>query len=153
MKLYLVRHGNALDKSVDAERPLSEEGRAQASKMAGFLAPLQIEAQAIWHSGKPRARETAEALAEAIESRTGLIGRDGLAPNDPVENIALELEAADSDLMVVGHMPFMGLLASWLLANRDASFVSFDEAAVACLERAGRGQWVLLWHVSPGVVR
>ena len=152
MLLYLVRHGNAAQEIVDPARPLSDEGRAQAGKMAAFLGPQMIEVRAVWHSPKARAAQTAEILATAVRAEEGLVERYDLGPNDPVADVALEIEGTAGDLMIVGHLPFQGLLASRLLSGRDESFVSFDEVTVACLARLDRGRWVLLWLVSPALV-
>ena len=153
MRLYLVRHGNALSKEADQERPLSDEGRMQASKMASFIKPQRIEVEAIWQSGKTRALQTAETMGAAVYSRSGIVEHRGLEPNDPVKPIAKELKKETSELMIVGHLPFMDRLASALLApEKDQEFVCFDEATVACLERDGDGEWSLLWLVSPQLV-
>ena len=153
MRLYLVRHGNALSKEADPERPLSDEGRMQASKMASFIKPQRIEVDAIWQSGKTRALQTAETMATAVYSSSGILEHTGLEPNDPVKPIAKELKKETGDLMIVGHLPFMDRLASALLAGeKDQEFVCFDEATVACLERDGDGEWSLLWLVSPQLV-
>jgi integrase len=46
MKVYLVRHGEAVSSGVDPKRPLSELGRADVHKVASFvksLTPTQIQ--------------------------------------------------------------------------------------------------------------
>jgi len=57
------------------------------------------------------------------------------------------------DVMVVGHMPFMALLASYLVAgDADAEVCYFETAAVACLEGpegGGPGEWELQWMAGP----
>ncbi len=153
MRLYLVRHGNALPKEAAPERPLSDEGRMQASKMASFLKPQRIEVEAIWQSGKTRALQTAEIMAAAVYSRRGIVEHGGLEPNGPAKPIAKEIGKEIGELMIVGHLPFMDRLASTLLAGeKDQEFVCFDEATVACLERDEGGQWTLLWLVAPQLV-
>ena len=37
MKLYLMQHGDALQKDVDPDRPLSPRGRRDIEKIAAFL--------------------------------------------------------------------------------------------------------------------
>ena len=37
MRLYIVQHGDAVAKDVEPERPLSEKGRADIERLAGFL--------------------------------------------------------------------------------------------------------------------
>ena len=60
MWLYLVHHADAVLADVDSTRPLSERGRAQAADVARRLAARKARPKAVWHSGKLRARETAE---------------------------------------------------------------------------------------------
>jgi len=87
-------------------------------KLAAFLKPLRLSVEAVWHSGKPRAAETAVILAGAVVSKAGradAVQRDGLSPNSSVEAVAKELAIRGEDLMIVGHMPFLGKLASLLV--------------------------------------
>ncbi len=57
--------------------------------------------------------------------------------------------------MVVGHLPFMGRLAAYLVAgSEDAVVAAFQPGTVVCLERAdgdedGGGGWALAWMVRP----
>ncbi len=53
--------------------------------------------------------------------------------------------------MVVGHLPFMGRLASRLVAgSEEANVAAFQPGTVACLERADDGGgWALAWMVRP----
>ncbi len=41
MKVYLIRHGEAVSSEVDRQRPLSEQGRADIRKVASFIKPLR----------------------------------------------------------------------------------------------------------------
>jgi len=152
VRLYLVRHGEALPGDVDPERRLSPRGRADARKVAACLEPLGLRVEAVWHSPKARARQTAEILAEALARAGDLVERDGLAPNDDVEPVASEVERRDGDLMIVGHMPLLGRLASLLVAGDEAAdVVGFRTVTVCCLDRddAGDGAWRIAWVVSP----
>ena len=68
MRLYLVQHGEALSKDVDPERALSDAGRADAERLARFLAPRRLTLSRVLQSGKLRAQQTAEILAGAFAS-------------------------------------------------------------------------------------
>src|SRR4029077_15574356 len=78
MLVYLVQHAEAKSESEDPERHLTEEGEGNAQRVAEFLHPLHLQVDAIWHSGKPRAHQTAEILARAISGRHGVLQRAGL---------------------------------------------------------------------------
>jgi len=153
VKLYLVRHGEAVTGDVDPMRPLSERGRGQADSAARFVEPLGLAPQAVWHSTKARAEQTAEILRGALGGAPEMIRRPDLSPNSPPEPIAEQVAAAESDVMIVGHLPFMGRLASMLLTGETGqSVLGFRTASLACLERDDEGGWLLGWMVHPGVV-
>ena len=164
MRLYLIQHGDALDKSVDPDRPLSEAGLHDVEAMAAFLAPLDLDLPAIWHSGKTRAKQTADLLATRIANQedaaaeTAVAEVTGLTPKDPVKPIhdRVEERADDSggDLAIVGHLPHVARLASLLLTHRtDADVVAFQKGAVLCLERQRPGRWHVVWMVAPGMLQ
>ena len=90
---------------------MTDKGRRDVEKVAEFLRSINLKVEAVWHSGKPRARQTAEILASALTSAQGVVERAGLAPNDPVGSVRKEIEKADGDLVVVGHLPFLSRLA------------------------------------------
>lgn len=150
MKLYLVQHAQAASKDMDPERPLTERGRRDAEKVAAFLKPLGLCVDDLWHSGKTRAAQTADILAAAIEVTRQTTAREGLSPNDDITAIREEIEAAQRDIMLVGHLPFMGKLASLLLAgDASASTIAFRQAGIVCLESSGENQWQINWMVTP----
>ena len=66
MWLYLVHHADAVPADVDSTRPLSARGRSQAADVARRVAARKARPKAIWHSGKLRARETAEIYLTAV---------------------------------------------------------------------------------------
>ena len=58
--LFLIRHADALDGDIDAERPLSPKGLKQVRHLARFLKEsASVEVREVWHSPLVRARETA----------------------------------------------------------------------------------------------
>lgn len=147
MMLYLVRHAQAKSKDEDPERPLSEQGTAEAESVArtlrerGDVAPVRI-----YHSGKTRARETAETLARTLGIREIVADGDALSPDaDPAE-WDRPLRNLDDDLMLVGHLPHMARMAGYLLEDDpEGKPVAFDTATVAALERDGSGAWRHRW--------
>ena len=42
---------------------------------------------------------------------------DGIAPNDPVEEFAADVDVWQEDTLVVGHLPFMSRLVSLLMSG------------------------------------
>lgn len=153
VRLYLVRHGEAVSGAEDPDRPLSPEGRNQAERTGAMLARLGVQPTRIEYSVKTRARETAEGIAEALGAMDRLSVRKGLKPNDPVDPLAGEFGEGGEDRMVVGHLPFLEKLAATLLAgSSEALRIRFAPAAAACLFRGPDGAWSLEWLAGPDLL-
>jgi len=153
MKLYLVQHAKAAPKEVNPQRSLTEEGRRDVQKVAAFVKPLRLCVDYLWHSGKRRAAETAELLAEVIDIKEATIARDGLSPNDDVNTLKDELALSQEHIMVVGHLPFLSKLASLLLAGSEsADMVAFKNGGIVCLNRSETNQWQVDWVVTPELI-
>ena len=150
MILYLVRHGEAGGASTDAARPLTEHGRREIVKVAREAARRGVRVDAIRHSRRLRAEQSAALIAESLDAAAAT-AISGLDPGDDVVPIAVEIqEDGVESLMLVGHLPFMGCLAGFLLTgDEDRAPVSFTTATMARLDRDSRG-WKLVWAISPG---
>ena len=154
MHLYLVQHGKAKSKDEDPDRHLTEGGLRETQIVAEFLKPLDLHVEAVWHSGKPRAVQTAEVLASAIKTDAGLIQHKDLAPNDPVKPVIEEIKPAQRDLMIVGHLPFLSKLASELLTDDEGmEAVAFKNSGIVCLAGDSDREWRLAWMVTPDLIR
>ena len=152
MHIYLVQHGESKPEEIDPERRLTQNGTRAVQKVADFLRMSgALEVDTIWHSGKPRAQQTAELLGPATHAGEGAVMQhDGLAPKDAVEPIQRELEQESSNVMIVGHLPFLGRLAALLLTgNADNDVVAFQFGCVVCLKRGDSGTWKLEWMMVP----
>ena len=150
MRVYLAQHGLAVPKETDPERPLSEQGREEVRRLADLLEGAGIRVEQALHSGKTRAEQSAALLARAVLPGGQAQGRPGLGPNDPVEPLASEIESWSADSLLVGHLPFLGRLASLLLASdADRSTLAFQPGSLACLERDQDGHWALVWMLRP----
>jgi phosphohistidine phosphatase len=153
MRLYLARHGTAAPPAVDPACGLSREGREGIARVAAFIRPLRLQPAEVWHSGKDRAEQTAQLLATALGGSPAVVQHAGLNPNDSPIGIAGELEAEERDLMLVGHLPFMSLLSSYLLAQEGPpEMVLFRTGTLACLQRGSGARWHLDWTVHPGLL-
>jgi phosphohistidine phosphatase len=152
MRLYLVRHGDALSNLEDSKRSLSPKGEQEVAVIAKFLSQNSITCKQIYHSEKERAKQTADILARCFKviPQTDLL--NGLMPEDPVKPIAEYCNYLQQDTMLVGHLPFMARLAAELLTQReDKPCINFQPAAILCLERVALNQWCLDWLLSPGL--
>ena len=149
MRVYLVQHGLAKEVHEDAERPLSDQGREDVARVAGFLSLFEKpQPGRIIHSGKLRAKQTAEMFADGWGSPPAEQGPD-LGPNADPSVWSAQLASMDSDLMLVGHLPYMQRLAGLLLSGDcEREVVRFRNGGVVCLER-GKAGWSLCWQVNP----
>lgn len=156
MYLYLIRHGEAVPENVDADRPLSEKGMLDVSEVAAFMNFDEIKVDEIWYSTKLRAKQTAAVIAEAIPHKN-LVQMQGLKPNDPAAKVAQEILAVREDVVIVGHLPFLGKLASLLITGSEENdVVNFAAGGVVCLEKSidniGVGWekgWSIDWMMTP----
>ncbi len=153
MNLYLIQHAQAFPKEQYADRPLTEEGFWQAQQTAEFVKRLGISVGAVWHSGKTRALQTAKLFHAAVKGPCTLHKHEGLSPEDDPEPIAEEIEKTQTDLMIVGHLPFLSRLAGLLLCgSADAEPVLFEKAGVVCLQRNDDGLWQVNWLIKPDIL-
>ena len=150
MRLYLLQHGDALPEQVNPDRPLSVRGLEDVRRLAEFVKRSGIKVQRVHHSGKTRARETAEIVAARMASGVKIEAAAGLNPNDPIEPWAKQINNQQEDLLLVGHMPFMGRMAAYLLSgNSSSQFVAFEPGSMLCLERDESGRWGIAWMLRP----
>ena len=152
MKLYLVQHGEAKPKEEDPERPLTDRGTEEVTKVATFLARSGIKVNQIRHSGKRRAEETASILGQNLSPPAGVRAVQGLAPKDGVDPIAEVLQLETNPIMLVGHLPFLNRLASLLLTgDEEKTVVHFRMGGCVCLVKEEE-QWSMAWAITPDII-
>jgi len=143
----LVQHGKTYPKEVDPERRLSEEGVRETESVARRARALEVKVREIWHSGKTRARMTAEIFSEYL-GVDELIEKENLAPLDDPRPIYEELMNIDYDVMVVGHLPHLSKLLSMLL-HVDTEVLRFKYSHLLALEREESGKFLIIWYIPP----
>ncbi len=148
MELILMRHGKAedlMDRLVDHERELTPEGRKKVRKAARGLTQLISEPTAvhIWSSPLPRARQTADVLAEyfpgAVVRELEAVYSGNL---DSVVQAWIQLPE-EAVLIVVGHEPYLSIWAEML----SGVSLQFKRAAAAgfILKEPERNEGKLRW--------
>lgn len=149
MLLYLVRHAEAKKEEEDPERGLTLKGLGDIEKAGQLAAKRGARVPVILHSSKKRDRETAEVLARHLNPDI-IAGSDGLNPLDDPKIWFERLSIADDDMMLVGHMPHLSMLASLLLSgNAEKDAIDFKTAAIVCFEKSGTGAWAVVWTTMP----
>ncbi len=150
MRLYIVQHGDSLPKDIDPDRPLSDRGRADIQRLTEWLLSHNVQIAQILHSGKTRARETAEILRPLLTSPSQIYERQGLAPNDSPETFLHQLRDREKDTLVAGHMPFVARAVSQALTGApDRQLVEFVPGSVVGIERSDRASWRLFMFARP----
>ena len=158
MKLILVRHGIAeRSPSSDRERALSPDGRKRTRRAAQGLSRMVEGKARIFSSPYVRAVETAAILAEALDPRPKVAELDGLALGTVGEGVLDAVRGADaSTVILVGHEPSLGSLASWFLVGNADVRALFKKSSAMCIGFGGRpgpGKGRLEWFLPPRVLR
>jgi len=106
-----MRHGEAGYHSLDRQRELTAHGRQTVAAVAAEIAESPWRPVIIWSSPLVRARQTAAIVSEILNCP--VIEKSFITPDDdPGQSLDALLEAQDSPLMIVSHMPLVGSLAT-----------------------------------------
>ena len=145
MHLILVHHGDAVGADVDSQRPLSTPGRLAVDRLAAAAAARGVKPLVIWHSGKLRARQTAEAFHRACNPFAEFSATRDLQPEDSPERMRDRLRGESRDVLVAGHYPHLpGLLATLVPDSRP-----FPQHGVVALVTMDDGEtWAEEWRLE-----
>lgn len=113
MELILWRHAEAEDGIPDAARKLTEKGLDQARRMSDWLKAKLPENTLVIASPTRRTQQTAMAL------RSDFTTNDEIGPGAGVNSIltAANWPNAQGAVVIVGHQPTLGEVASYLIAD------------------------------------
>ena len=160
MEIYLIRHGLAADRGGDypddSKRPLTRRGFARLNREAEALVALDIGFDQILTSPLLRGRQTADLLAERLQSRPHVAATQALAPGTSASAAIDELSkySRKARLAIVGHEPGMGELAAQLIGARRP--LEFKKGAICRIDvdtlPPARSGW-LRWFVTPKMLR
>lgn len=158
--LYLLRHGIAVPHGspdfADDDRPLTPKGRRRVRQVAFGLDILKIKPDRIVTSPLPRARQTAEIVADVLKIPELLETDDALRAGVEAASVSdwLQSRAAEDSLMLVGHNPWISDLVVRLSAGAGASpFIELRKAGLAALAPRPDGQFSLEWLAKPKMLR
>jgi phosphohistidine phosphatase len=162
MKLYLVRHGIAVDRGTsglsDEERFLTEEGIEKMRQAARGLGKIGVRPALILSSPLVRARQTAEILAEALGKNIPVKLTAALSPAGTREQVYEDIrrERRLESVMLVGHQPSLGELAGALAWRSPDCYVELKKGGACAIELdqlapEPRGKLLLL--LTPPVMR
>ncbi len=151
MALYLVQHGKSRSKEEDPEQSLSPEGEAETRRIAEVARGYAVSVEKIFHSVKKRARQTAEIFSGALSPPSGIQEKEGLKALDDVRAAAESIDN-EGNTMLVGHLPFMSRLTSFLITeNEELPVLAFQNSGIVCLDKTENGQWQIKWTLMPHI--
>jgi phosphohistidine phosphatase len=152
MALFLVQHGYSLPKDKDPKKGLSPEGIAETKRIAEVAKAYHVLVSGITHSGKTRARQTAEIFESILKPEQGIQENTGLNPLDDVTAFADKIDSA-ANRMLVGHLPFMERLTSYLITGSiETPVFKFQNSGIVCLGKYPTTPfWVIKWALMPNI--
>jgi phosphohistidine phosphatase len=150
MDLILWRHAEAEPGEPDLGRRLTAKGQKQAERMGNWLDGHLPDTTRILVSPADRAQQTALALKRKFKTV------DDLAPGASVAAVLAAAGWPDSreSVLVVGHQPTLGAVASFLMSGEE-SYWSVRKGAVWWLtnrDRLGGSAVVLRVVLGPEFV-
>jgi phosphohistidine phosphatase len=160
--IYLVRHaiaGPAPAGLSDGDRRLTADGVRRMRRAAAGLKQLDVVPDVILSSPLQRAEETAAILADVLAPQLVVEIYPTLAPGHAPEEAVRGLYRyrAARTLMLVGHQPDLGQLASHLLTGTSTlvglPFKKGGVAAIAVSALPPKSAGSLRWFVTPKQLR
>jgi len=149
VQLFLVHHGDAVGADEDTRRPLSPRGRDEVARAAAEAAARGATPAVVWHSGKLRARQTAEEFWRACNALAELSATRDLQPADSPAWIRDRLHGESRDVMLVGHYPHLPALLGLLTTGRTDAAAAFPQHGVVALETTDEGEtWREIWRIE-----
>jgi phosphohistidine phosphatase len=154
LELILWRHAEADIGEPDLGRKLTARGEKQAHRITEWLHAQLPDSARVLVSPATRAQQTARALADVSHRKFRTV--DEIAPGASVRDVldAADWPRAKAPVVIVGHQPTLGHVASFLLAGEVQDW-SVKKAGVWWLssrERDGAEQTVLRAVISPDLV-
>ena len=151
MKLYIVRHAEAIERSAtapDASRYLTPKGRLSFRRIARNVRKAGAAPDVIFTSPLLRSVQTAEILAERLKHKGEVVVTRELSPGFDLRALRTLLAGAGNPMEAafVGHEPDLGDLAATLLAVPGG--FPLRKGAIVAVEVDGnvpKGTAKLLW--------
>jgi phosphohistidine phosphatase len=157
--LYLLRHGIAVAHGTpdipDDERPLTPKGEKRLREIGRGLRRLALKVDQIVTSPLPRARRTAEIVADALGQTDRLEESDALRPDRTAAMIRDWLAGRPAqNLVLVGHNPNLSEFLWLLVAGEHAPVIGeLKKGGVAALVAGPGAGHRLDWLATPRLLR
>jgi phosphohistidine phosphatase len=163
MKLFLLRHAETGSRNTEVLSEISDAGLASLKEVVDFLNEKGLmEVAEIRHSPWVSAIQTAQHFKQLTGISAELRVVPLLEPYADFRILADLVSSQEENLLLVGHQPNLGMLASYLLTQEsNLSLINLKKAGLLCLERVEkasvrnnlRNAWQLRWMISPRILR
>lgn len=164
MEIYIVRHGDAIDRNDpaitnDAMRWLTEAGRDEVGVTARVMERLGVTPDLILTSPMVRARQTADIIADLIGPESGPVTSEHLVYGGSFAGILDDISSYGSPRRVVltGHMPSVGHLVAYLVWGMPEIGIPFRTGEVCRVDlpdaSVAPGSGRIRWLIPPKVAR
>lgn len=127
MEAIIIQHGDAVDSSINQQRPLSQKGKEQFHKFAQFLHIINWKPDIVIHSGILRAYESAAIVAEKFNCEVAV--NKYINPNDNPDTIIQYLLHEKRNVIVVTHKPFIDVLVAQVLSTSQTGLITITNAS------------------------
>ncbi len=151
MRLYFLRHADALPGADDAVRPLSKLGQRQSKAVADLLVNAGIVFDAAYTSPLVRARETAEIVLPVTNRDKRLILEltDALLNEERNFTGWLKQIPDGKNILLVGHNPSISNHISRLLKWPANSTFDMSKGMLCSLRTEDRETYTLKLLIGP----
>lgn len=157
MFLHLLRHAHAGDWSTwvgpDAQRPLTDKGRAQSERLGRFLAGTGFASDLVITSPRVRAVETAEIVARALSASLAVDDRLGAPLDLPTVDALLSDHGDPGQPILVGHDPDLSELVTILCGASGAPVRKGTFVRIEVDRPLAAGTGTLRWFVPPDLLK
>lgn len=156
-----MRHAEVTLSKKESAPELSSKGLESLKRLVNHLGEKEFsELEEIRHSSMESAKETARQFKKIGGFRAKVREAPLLMPYDDFRILADIVASNTSNLMLVGHQPNLGMLASHLLAKESRlNLIDLKKAGMLCLERtsvkkmqdAWTPDWKIRWLINPRI--
>lgn len=155
MKIYLIRHGEAIDHETnsvksDEYRFLTIKGRLTTRKVAKNLKEELEATDRIFTSPLTRAVQTSEVIATSIKYKNDVEIANELRIGSSISKVIdlIHQNSELSSMVLVGHEPMMGMLVNALSNKKD--FYNFKKSGVCLVDfDVKKETGVYKWFLNP----
>jgi phosphohistidine phosphatase len=123
---------------------------AQVAAVAAEAKAHGVRPAVVWHSGKLRAKQTAEVLWRECNALATFSASRDLQPDDRPEWIHDRVQGETRDILIAGHFPHLPRLLARLLRNDGGVAEEFPSHGIIALATDDKGAtWRKEWSFRP----